>query len=69
LAQAFGAVPNQQGQVDQQAQQKLIDAHTQAVRTLKIKVNPRYGSFDSNNGLGPVAYGLSKADPGLNGVG
>jgi hypothetical protein len=73
LLQRYGAVPNQQGQVDQQAQQlatqRLGVAYGQATRTLKIKINPRYGSFDPNNGLGPVSYGLSRPDPGLNGAG
>jgi hypothetical protein len=72
LLERYGAVPNAQGQVDQtvlqQAQQKLAVVQTRAVRTLKIKVNPRYGKFDPNNGLGAVAYGLSKSDPGLNGA-
>ncbi|MGI8330603.1 hypothetical protein ACRYCC_11615 [Actinomadura scrupuli] len=73
LLQRFGAVPNGQGQVDQQtlqqAQQKLVGAQAQALRSMKIKVNPRYGSFDPSSGLGPVSYGLSKSDPGLNGAG
>jgi hypothetical protein len=73
LLQRYGAVPNAQGQVDQQtlqqAQQKLVTTQSQALRILKIKVNPRYGSFDPNSGLGAVSYGLSKSDPGLNGAG
>lgn len=72
LLQHYGAVPNQQGQVEQQAlqlaQQRLGTVYAQAVRTLNIKINPRYGSFDLNSGLGSVSYGLSKADPGLNGA-
>jgi hypothetical protein len=68
LLQRFGAVPDQQGQIDPQTQQRLADVQMQAVRTLKIKVNPRFGSFDPNKGLGPVTYALSKADPGLNGA-
>jgi hypothetical protein len=73
LLQRFGVVPNAQNQVDQQALQqaseKLDAAQGRAVRALKIKVNPRYGSFDPANGLSAVTYGLSKSDPGLNGAG
>lgn len=53
------------GQGDQAA---VTEAVTQAARTLKIELNPRYGSFDPAKGFLPVKYTLSTPDSGLNGA-
>jgi hypothetical protein len=53
------------GQSDQAA---VTAAVTQAAGSLKIELNPRYGSFDPAKGFLPVKYTLSTPDSGLNGA-
>jgi hypothetical protein len=65
----YGAQPDPQGQIDpgvqQQALQRLGAAYFGATRQMKITINPRFGRFDPQRvALNPVAYGLSKTEPG-----
>jgi hypothetical protein len=69
LLQRFGVRPDPQGQIDpntqQRALQQLEAAYIGATRQMKIVINPRYGTFDPQRvTLNPVAYGLSKTEPG-----
>jgi hypothetical protein len=56
-------------QLTQQQYNLLATAYSNAIKALKIKVNPRYGnSFPLLSTSGQVTYSLSKADPGLSGA-
>jgi hypothetical protein len=53
------------GPVDQEAVQRLLDYYMQVGRSLDIRINPRYGSFDYRTmALGPVCPRLSTPDSG-----
>ena len=65
VAQQAGATVDAQAPVDQQQQQealrRLQEAYLHAAKTLKIKINPRYGSFDPRQGgMTPAIHTLSK---------
>ena len=69
LLQRYGAQPDGQGQIDQSTQQRALQqleaAYVGAAKGLRIRINPRFGSFDPERvTLSPVAYGLSKAESG-----
>ncbi|MCU1616363.1 MAG: hypothetical protein JWO98_3903 [Frankiales bacterium] len=69
VAAQAGAVVTGQGPVDQQKQQDAMRqvqaAYAAAATSLRVKINPRYGSFDpAQGGMGAVAYRLSKTASG-----
>ncbi|MBC6459058.1 SurA N-terminal domain-containing protein [Actinomadura sp. HBU206391] len=65
VAQQAGATVGAQPQANQQQQQealrRLQETYLSAAKTLKIKINPRYGSFDPRQGgIAPMVHTLSK---------
>jgi len=67
MLRSYGVVPGQA--IDQNTQdqvvQRLVADYAGAKRSLRISVNPRYGTFDSRTmSLGPVCPRLSSPDTG-----
>ncbi|WP_433333695.1 hypothetical protein [Spirillospora sp. CA-294931] len=63
-AQKFGANGTPQG--EQAAGEQIKALYGQTIDGLKIKVNPRFGSFDkSQESLGPITYKLSARESGV----
>jgi hypothetical protein len=65
VAQQQGVAVDTQAPVDQQQQEqalrRLQETYLRAARALKIKINPRYGSYDPRRaGMTPAVHTLSK---------
>lgn len=69
LLTGMGATADQQGQPDPVSQKRLSAIFVHAASTLKVKVNPRYGTYDpAQEDLALPTTMLSKGDPGLYGA-
>jgi hypothetical protein len=66
LYQRFGGDANTESPQGQQARQRLTQLFAQTAQRLKVRINPRYGTFDpAQAAIGPVSYCLSRAESGV----
>lgn len=68
LLSGMGAIPDQQGRLDPAVVQRLRALVGRAAAALRMKVSPRYGSYDPAQGLALPTFRMSKPDPALNGA-
>lgn len=69
LLAGWGATPDQQGRLDPAVVQRLQALVGRAAEALRIKVSPRFGSFNPvQAGLALPTFRMSKPDPALNGA-